>query len=80
MPDLLERRLVKTELDRRTRDRVQEEAGRQIKLEGLAFELNEWLTKRGAHLLFDDSLRLSDGKTYVELGDIRLDRVVGAEQ
>ena len=71
---------MKTELDRRTRDRVQEEAGRQIKLEGLAFELNEWLAERGAHLFFDDSLRLSDGKTYVELGDIRLDRVVGADQ
>ena len=70
---------MRTQLDRDTRARIQEEAGRGIRLENLAYELNDWLKERGVRLYFDDSLRLSDGKTYTELRDVRLSRIEGIE-
>lgn len=61
---------MKTELDRTIRARVQEEAGRQVRLEALAYELDAWLQERGVSLLYGESVRLSDNKTYLELYDI----------
>lgn len=61
---------MKTELDRTIRARVQEEAGRQVRLEALAYELDAWLQERGVSLFYGESVRLSDNKTYLELYDI----------
>lgn len=58
--------------DKALRLRVQEEAARRIRLEGIAFELNDWLKERGVQLRSDEGLRLADTKTYVELDDLRL--------
>lgn len=58
--------------DRALRLRVQEEAARRIRLEGIAFELNDWLKERGVQLRSDEGLRLADTKTYVELDDLQL--------
>ena len=42
-----------------------------MRLESFAYELNEWLEERGLTLYREGELGMSDGHTFLELGDIR---------
>ena len=63
---------MRVRTDRVLRLRVQEEAAHRIRLEGIAFELNDWLKEQGVQLRSGEGLRLADTRTYLELDDLQL--------